>query len=191
MYNYYCFSNKLQKTTKGNHKGTRDIARPGRETIIESNEKGKKQRRSTSMSHDHKHHRKNARVSIRGPVFVLAQGDSSGGKNKREKTKLSMERRRNRTCKPISCIRINAITDIMHRHVFFSFFHLILLWFPLPGGAVSLVPLWFPLVIFGVLDGPSTWGPLALFFWQGTLAWRDAYAWCRFCKFCSLLPALL
>ena len=22
--------------------------------------------------------------------------------------------------------------------------------------------------------------PIALFFWQGTLAWRDAYAWCRF-----------
>ena len=62
---------------------------------------------------------------------------------------------------------------LVDRHCFILL-HLICYGSP-HGGAISLVPLWFPLVVFVVLD--SLLGvPIALFFGQGTPAWRDAYA---------------
>ena len=80
---------------------------------------------------------------------------------------------------------MNLQTDIMHRHhgvVIIDMlvdrrcillFHLNRCGSP-PGGAKSLVPLWFPSWFFVVL-GSLLRITMALFFCQGTLAWRDAF----------------
>ena len=71
--------------------------------------------------------------------------------------------------------------------LFFSF-SIDSLWFPARRCDISGT-LVVPLVVFVVLD--SLLGvPIALFFWQGTLAWRDAYAWCRFASLFSIAALL-
>ena len=74
--------------------------------------------------------------------------------------------------------------------VFFFFFSFSIdsLWFPARRCDISGTLL-VPLVVFVVLD--SLLGvPVALFFRQGTLAWCDAYAWCRFASLFSIAALL-
>ena len=72
--------------------------------------------------------------------------------------------------------------------VFFFSFSIDSLWFPARRCDISGTLL-VPLVVFVVLD--SLLGvPIALFFWQGTLAWCDAYAWCRFASLFSIAALL-
>ena len=91
-----------------------------------------------------------------------------------------------RGCSPVYSCGV-VIMDLLVDRCCFSF-SIDSLWFPARRCDISGT-LVVPLVVFIVL-GSLLGVPRALFFWQGTLAWRDAYAWCRFASLFSIAALL-
>ena len=116
--------------------------------------------------------------------FVLAQGTHQAEEQRENQFKQCSDGEQ--TCKTTSCIGITP-SECLLIDVVFSF-SIDSLWFPARRCDISGT-LVVPLVVFVVLD--SLLGvSIALFFWQGALAWRDAYAWCRFASLFSIAHCL-
>ena len=159
-----------------------DIEKVGRGTI--ANQWKRKNNIDPQAGPWSQHHRNARWASATG--FVLAQGTHQAEEQRENQFKQCSDGEQ--TCKTTSCISITPSECSLSKEQSCFSFSIDSLWFPARRCDISGT-LVVPLVVFVVLD--SLLGvPIALFFWQGTLAWRDAYAWCRFASLFSVAALL-